>query len=227
MTLEEESRVLVVPPSVNMTISFVGERIQGLQAKFDDLQALATSEAPPAPPTTIKGWFDQYLGGRLAIGDSLLELFKAIQAAEKVVEAISSSLHSKLDGLESTVRGLQETIHPPGGTNIREEVRELREEVRELKEEARKSKEEARNTRDRDDERHQRSLKGNLILTSPEVLDGDDHVIKGSLLRSTDKGQTSSLLEHTVDLIQRKYVVNVSQADIMALHRVKGTRTHF
>ena len=69
---------------------------------------------------------------------------------------------------------------------------------------------------DEQDEARQRSLKGNLILTSPAINS------KVSLIKSDTqlKQENESLTDHIVHLVKTKYDVTLPEADIQALHHL-------
>lgn len=79
-----------------------------------------------------------------------------------------------------------------------------------------------RTVEDELDEMQQRSLKGNLVLTSRDIPANPSRgtpVVK-SVLRSDEELGDMSLLDHVLDLIQDKYHVTVPQGDVQACHRL-------
>ena len=68
------------------------------------------------------------------------------------------------------------------------------------------------------DEMRQRSLKGNLILSSPNL----PAIKKVSLIKSDEqiKKEGSNLTQHVLELLKTKYGTDVPEGDIQALHRL-------
>ena len=66
------------------------------------------------------------------------------------------------------------------------------------------------------DERHQWSIKGNLILTSPNLPGKPSHILSDGELESAD----TTLEAHVVSLIKDFLGVDISEAEIMACHRL-------
>ena len=79
-----------------------------------------------------------------------------------------------------------------------------------------------RTVEDELDEMQQRSLKGNLMLTSRDIAANPSRgnpAVK-SVLRSDEELGDTPLLDHVLDLVKDKYKVSVPQADVQACHRL-------
>ena len=117
---------------------------------------------------------------------------------------------------------------------MHKEVAKLKEEVqdgggwqeaggagKEAKKEVEKLQERIRAQEDETDEVRQRSLKGNLILSSPQNADKNLH----TLLKSDETlaAERTSLTDHVLDLINTKYGVRIPKSDLQALHRLPNS----
>ena len=79
-------------------------------------------------------------------------------------------------------------------------------------------KEQVRIQEDEIDECRQRSMKGNFILTSPNIpASGKTNVIKSD---EQLRGDGESLTSHIIQLVKEKYDVTLPENDIQALHRL-------
>ena len=123
---------------------------------------------------------------------------------------VFKTIHKKMKTLEEQLADRAEG----GGAGVREEVVEIRAEVEKLMERVRMSEDET-------DEIKQRSLKGNLIISSPNIPNRN---IK-SLIKSDAQlaSENKSLTNHILELIYIKYGVRVPVQDIQALHRLPNS----
>ena len=195
------------------SIAIVGNEMSELQKRWETITSQASS---PSGPEMEK-----------LLGDSLIGIFMAIKDLN---EKMGPLVHQRLDDLETSVRALQEAPPPPELSELRIEVADLKQEVKSevanLKKELTELREESRlhkQTADQADEAHQRSMKGNLLISSPEVLTDNGRSSKASHLKSDDvlRREKKSLFNHAADLIRQKTSVSVSQQEVQACHRVK------
>lgn len=120
------------------------------------------------------------------------------------------SVKKSLDELRSAAAGAQQTLSEgegerstaggPGGT-VHQRFRTVEDEL---------------------DEMQQRSLKGNLVLTSRDIPANPSRrtpAVK-SVLRSDEELGDRSLLDHVLDLVKDKYQVTVPHSDVQACHRL-------
>lgn len=96
---------------------------------------------------------------------------------------------------------------------LSKEVSELKSEIKE----ANPTTPEVRHLEDELDESCQRSRKGNIILSCPKPEPGSIPLIKSD---DKLKEEKTTLTEHILDLIQKKYKVDIPESDIQALHRL-------
>ena len=208
MTLTDEP-ALIHP----FNLALLGFELEGLQEKFDKLKRDVSSTTPIpdrlAKMHTFNSERDKDLGERI------IDLFDAIKLANEKMDAISNGFIPRMNSIEQSVKDLQETLTPP-------DVKDLREEVAQLRSKAEKNEDEIKHLKRTSDKRHQRSVKGNLILTSPVVPARSGQRRKESQLRPSDHNESEELFEHVQGLISKKYLVNVARTDVAAFHRVKN-----
>jgi len=90
-----------------------------------------------------------------------------------------------------------------------------------IKSKLEKLEERLRSQEDECDEIKQRSLKGNLILSSPDIpVKRIKSLIKSDQVLAEEN---KSVIDHTLDLIHTKYGVRVPQQDIQALHKLPNS----
>ena len=193
--------------------------------EMDDLQKRWKAIASQASSSSIKDTRNTQM--EKLIGDSLIGIFTAIKDLN---EKMTTLVNERLVGLETSVRALQQAPPPPELSELRIEVADLKQEVKaevaDLKKELTELREESRlhkETADQADEAHQRSMKGNLLIYSPELAAKNGKPERASLLKSADdlRRENTSLFEHAVDLIEQKTSVTISQQDVQACHWVR------
>ena len=126
--------------------------------------------------------------------------------------------------MDKKVKCMQEQLAGSGGgggEGVREEVEGVREEVKGVRADVEKLQVRLRLSEDENDEIKQRSLKGNLIISSPTIL----HRSLKSLIKSNAQlaSENQNLTNHILELIHTKYGVRVPVEDLQALHRLPNS----
>ena len=119
------------------------------------------------------------------------------------INSCLQQLYVVLTEIASSVQDLKEQVEKSAGAGEIEDS---------------KTKKLVREQGDELDECRQRSMKGNLILTSPSIPASN----KVCLIKTDDKlrEDEESLSHHVLGLIQKKYAVTVPEEDVQALHRL-------
>ena len=125
------------------------------------------------------------------------------------INAVLQQLWLAVTDIANSVNELKEQVEKSVGENeVRDQNNEVTKNMQKL----------VREQGDELDECRQRSMKGNLILTSPTIIASN----KVSLFKSDEKlrEDEESLTQHVLGLIQKKYEVTVPEGDVQALHRL-------